>query len=67
MLTLETRKDIAIDMEVRFGELWDGNGNGEELLSSGAVSPDNENIVAFKITEICGNILNTIVKVTDIY
>ena len=67
MKTLESREEIKIGMELRFAEVWDGNGDGKELLQSGAISPDNENIVSFDIIEENSNILNTIVKVTDIY
>lgn len=67
MLSLESREEITIGMEVRFAELWDGNGDGEELLQSGAISPDNDNVVSFEIVEENSDILNTIVKVTDIY
>lgn len=67
MMTLETREEITIGMEIRFAELWDGNGDGEELLHSGAISLDNENVVAFDIVEESENILDTVVKVTDIY
>ena len=65
--TLESLEEITIGMEVRFTELWNGNGDGEELLQSGAISPDNENVVSFEIVEENSDILNTIVKVTDIY
>lgn len=65
--TLESLEEITIGMEIRFAELWDGNGDGEELLQSGAISPDNDNVVSFEIVEENSNILNTIVKVTDIY
>ena len=54
-------------MEIRFADIWDGNGDGEELLHSGAISPDNENVISFDVIEENSNILNTIVKVTDIY
>ena len=67
METLETREEIKIGMEIRFAELWDGNGDGEELLDSGAISPDNENIVGFVIVENADNILDTVVEVIDIY
>ena len=67
METLETREEIKIGMEIRFAELWDGNGDGEELLGSGAISPDNENIVRFKIIKNDDNILDTVVEVIDIY
>lgn len=65
--TLESLEEITIGMEVRFTELWDGNGDGEELLQSGAISPDNENVVAFEVIEEDSDILNTLVRVTDIY
>ena len=58
---------IEIGKEYYFGQLWDGEGDGEELLQSGSVSPDNENVVAFEILEENSDILRTLVKVTDIY
>lgn len=58
---------IAVGEEYYFGQLWDGNGDGEELLESGAVSPDNENIVSFEITKESEDLMQTLVKVTDIY
>ena len=67
MKTLESRVEVKIGMEVRFAELWDGDGDGQELLESGAVSPDNENIVAFEVVENDGDILKTLVRVTDLY
>ena len=67
MKTLETSEEIRIGMEIRFAELWDGNGDGEELLDSGAISPDNENVVGFVIVENADNILDTVVEVIDIY
>ena len=67
MKTLETSEEIRIGMEIRFAELWDGNGDGEELLHSGAISPDNENVVGFVIVENADNILDTVVEVIDIY
>lgn len=60
--------EIQIGQEYYFGQLWDGEGDGEELLESGAVSPDNENVVAFEILERDpDDICDTIVRVTDIY
>ena len=67
MKTLESREEIKIGMEIRFAELWDGNGDGNELLHSGAISPDNENVIGFEIVKNADNVLNTVVKVTDIY
>lgn len=65
---LGTEREIEVEREYYFGQLWDGKGDGEELLESGTVSPDNESVVAFEILEedpddICG----TLVKVLDIY
>lgn len=70
MLTLESREEIAIGMEIKFAELWDGNGDGEELLDSGAIAvyeDDIENVIAFEIFETDEDILNTLIRVTDIY
>lgn len=64
---LGSEEEIVINKEYYFGQLWDGNGDGEELLESGAISPDGENIVAFKIIEKANDILETIVRVTDMY
>lgn len=62
-----TEQEVKIGAELYFGQLWDGNGDGEELLSSGAISLDNENVVAFEIIASGKDILNTVVRVTDIY
>lgn len=62
----EERK-IEIGQEYYFGQLWDGEGDGEELLESGAVSPDGENVIAFEVIENADDPLETLVKVTDIY
>lgn len=72
MTTLEFikgfREEIKIGGEYFFGQLWDGcSGDVEELLESGSVSPDEENIVAFDIVERNDNSMDTIVRVTDIY
>lgn len=62
-----TEQEIKVGVELYFGQLWDGDGDGQELLESGTISPDNENVVAFKIVEQDEDILNAIVRVTDIY
>lgn len=65
---LGQEREIEVGQEYYFGQLWDGeNGDAEELLESGAVSPDEENVVAFKVIEKSDNPLETLVKVTDIY
>lgn len=50
-----------------FGQLWDGSGDGEELLESGSVSPDGENVVEFAVVEASDDIMDTLVRVTGIY
>ena len=61
-------EEIEIDKEYYFGQLWDGEGDGEELLESGTVSPDNESVVDFEILEEDpDDICRTLVKVLDIY
>ena len=65
---LGKEREIEIGQEYYFGQLWDGqSGEANELLESGAVSPDEENVVAFEIVEKAMNPLETLVKVTDIY
>lgn len=62
-----TEEEIEIGKKYYFGELWDGNGDGDDLLESGSVSPDNENVVEFEVVEQDENVLNALVRVTDIY
>lgn len=61
-------EEIEIGGKYYFGQLWDGDGDGDEMLTDGTVSPDNENVVAFEVLETNeDDILQTLVKVTDIY
>ena len=62
-----SEEKIIINGEYYFGQLWDGNGDGEELLESGAISPSGENVVAFKVVKKADDILETVIKVTDMY
>lgn len=58
---------IETDKTYYFGQLWDGNGDGEELLESGAIAvyqDGEEYIVDFEIVETSEDILQTRVKVT---
>ena len=64
---LGSEEEIVINEEYYFGQLWDGNGDGEELLESGAISPDRKNIVAFEVVKKADDILETVIKVTDMY
>ena len=60
---------IEAGKEYFFGQLWDGNGDGEELLESGAIAVyqnGEEYIVDFEILESAEDILQTRVKVTGI-
>ena len=50
-----------------FGQIWDGNGEAEELLESGSISPDGENVAEFEIVERRPDPLETLVKITDIF
>lgn len=66
---LGTEDTIETGKEYYFGQLWDGNGDGEELLESGAIAvyqDDTEYIVDFDIVEQAEDILQTVVKVTGI-
>lgn len=63
---------IKIGTELYFGQLWDGDEDGEELLESGSVClGEDENrmpvIVAFEIVEKAMNILDAVVCIIDIY
>lgn len=60
-------EEINIGETYYFGQLWDGDGDGQELLESGSISPDNENVAEFEIVESDEDILETLIKVTDIY
>lgn len=67
VMTLETNEVIEIGVELKFADLWNGEGDGKELLESSSISPDNAHIIGFEILEDNEDILNTIIKVTDIY
>lgn len=64
---------IEIGETYLFGQLWDGSGDGEELLESGCVymlgTPDpifNGDVVNFEIVEIKEDVMGTLVKVVSI-
>lgn len=66
---LGTEDTIETGKEYYFGQLWDGDGDGEELLESGAIAvyqDGQEFIVDFEILESVEDILQTRVKVTGI-
>lgn len=60
---------IEVGEEYYFGQLWDGDGDGEELIESEAIAiyqDGEEYIVDFEISESAEDILQTRVKVTGI-
>lgn len=66
---LRAENTIEAGKEYYFGQLWDGNGDGEELLDSGAIAvyqDGEEHIVDFEISESAEDILQALVKVTGI-
>ena len=66
---LGAENTIEAGREYYFGQLWDGNGDGEELLESGAIAvhqDEEEYIVDFEILEPADDILQTRVKVIGI-
>lgn len=68
MKTFGTDREIKIGKEYGLRELWDGGfGDAEDILKSGTVSPDEENVAAFEIVKKDSDPMFTVVKVTDIY
>lgn len=66
---LGAENTIEAGKEYYFGQLWDGDGDGEELLESGAIAvyqDGEEYVVDFEILEPVDDILQTRVKVTGI-
>jgi len=62
------KEEILAGETYFFGQLWDGNGDGEELLESGAIGVWNEaendfGVVDFEIVESNEDILETLVRV----
>lgn len=60
-------EEIKVGESYFFGQMWDGSGDGDELLESGSISPDGENVVDFTVVEKASDIMDTLVKVTGIY
>lgn len=64
---------IEVGTTYLFGQLWDGLGDGEELLESGCVyvlgAPDpifNGDVVNFEVLETKEAVMDTLVKVVSI-
>ena len=59
-------EEIKVGNTYYFGQLWDGNGEGELLLESGSIGID-DTIVEFKVLEENkDDILKNIVEVTGL-
>ena len=59
-------EEIKVGEKYYFGQLWDGNGDGEELLESGSIGIE-DSVVDFKILEKdTDNILESLVEVTSL-
>lgn len=66
---LGAENTIEAGKEYYFGQLWYGDGDGEELLESGAIAvyqDGEEYVVDFEILESAEDILQTRVKVIGI-
>ena len=72
-------KELVEGLECFFGQLWDGEGDGQALLESGAVHVSQESgaelLVSFKVVKDDqdtinaleeGNLLDVWVRVTDV-
>lgn len=67
---LGTEREIEIGKKYYFGQIWNGNYDGERLLEDESICVDEEakTIVGFTVIEKnCEDIMKSIVKVTDIY
>lgn len=60
-------ENITINNIYYFGQLWNGDGDANQFLDCCTVSPDNINVVSFKIFKRNESPLDTLVKVIDIY
>ena len=49
MFTQYNFNELEIGDEIMFGKLWDGEGDGESLLKSGAYAYDENHIVYFEL------------------
>lgn len=70
--TVETKKEIKIGMELRFGDIWDGNMDAKDTLDYGSVILwDEEHEQYFWIDFIVmiehDETQYSLIKITDIY
>lgn len=66
-----TEEEFEIGTELYFGQLWDGDGDGAELLESGAIGyydreTEEEYVIDFDIVEVDEEPLKALVRVTGI-
>lgn len=66
-----TRERIIFNGLYLFGQIWDGRGDGNEILESGTYCMYSEVVkdfirIEFEIVEEDGDIMQTIIKITDI-
>lgn len=59
-------EEIKVGNTYYFGQLWDGYGDGLELLESRGISIDDI-LIEFEVIEVDTDILKTIVQVIGIY
>lgn len=60
-------EEIKVGEEYLFGQLWNGNGNGEGLLNSGSIAIDIYNTLSFNIIHREDEIMDTLVQITGVY
>lgn len=60
------KEEIETGKLLYFGQIWDGEGDGKEILRERCIAIE-ENIIEFKIIERNKDILETIIKITGIY
>lgn len=58
-------EEIITGKEYYFGQLWEGLGDVDEILESGSIYVD-DSCVYFEIIETNDDIMQTLVKVTEI-
>lgn len=67
-----TEEEIQVGKSYYFGQIWDGNGDGIEILQSlsiciGQDENDMPVLIDFTILEENENLLETVVKLNSIY
>ena len=60
------KEEIKLGKPYYFGEIWDGIGDGEELLKSGTIAID-DTLIDFDVIQENTDILKSVVEVIGIY